>query len=85
MLDSDDVGIVRRLPQELHDRIEGFEGVVDQDILFTNGAEDIAAIVADALREARFEGLEFQVIAIARDKLRHLGHAEDTGDVDDIF
>ena len=36
LLDRQHVGIARRLAQELHHHIEGFVGVVDDDVLFVD-------------------------------------------------
>ena len=55
LLDRDDVGIARRLRQELHDHVEGFVGVVDDEVLLADGGEAIAAIVAHALGKARLD------------------------------
>ena len=53
LLDRDHVRIARRLAQELHHRVEGFVGVVDDDVLLADRRETIAAMLADALGKAR--------------------------------
>ena len=42
-----------------------------------DGGEAIAAVVADALGEARDEGLELQVGAVVEDELRGVGIANE--------
>ncbi len=53
LLDRHDIGVARRLHQELHHHVEGFVGVVDDEILLLDGQETVAAIVAHPLRETR--------------------------------
>jgi hypothetical protein len=61
LLDRDHVRIPRRLAQELDHRVEGLVGVVDDDVLLPDRRESIAAVLADALREAGIVGLVLQV------------------------
>ena len=61
LLDRDHVGIARRLLQELHHHVEGFVGVVDDQVLLPDGGEAVAAMVADALGIARIVGHEFEI------------------------
>ena len=66
LLDGDDVGIARRLLQELHHHVEQFVGVVDDEVLLADGREAVAAVVADALGKARIVGHEFEVRPVER-------------------
>ena len=72
LLDRQHVGVARGLAQELHHHVEALERVVDQDVLLADGGEAVAAVVADALGEARLEGLELQVRPVRRDQLGQL-------------
>ena len=42
LLDRQDLGVFRRLLDELDDRAERLVGVVDQDVLLADGGEDVA-------------------------------------------
>ena len=64
LLDRHHVGVARRLLQELHHHVEGFVGVVDDQVLLPDGGEAIAGMLADALGKARIVGHEFEVGAI---------------------
>ncbi len=61
LLDRNDIGIGRRLMEELDHHVEGFIRVVDDEILLLDREETIAAIVADPLRKARVIRLELEV------------------------
>ena len=52
--------------QELHDDVEGFVGVVDDEVLLPDRGEAIAAMLADALGEARVVGRELEVRPVER-------------------
>ena len=69
LLDRHHVRIARRLAQELDHHVEALERVVDEDVLLADRREAVAAVVADALGEARIEGLELQVRPVERDEL----------------
>ena len=76
LLDRDDIGIGRRLVEELHHDIEGFIRVVDDEILLFDRKKTIAAIVADALGKARIIGLELEVRPVETDELGKLVQGE---------
>ena len=73
LLDRHDVRIDRRLAQELHHDVEGFVGVVDDDVLLADRREAVAAMLADALGKARIVGRELQVVARHRRRSRKSG------------
>ena len=62
------LGSARRLIQELNNDVEGFVGVVDDEILLLDREKTIAAIVADALGKARIVGLELQLRPVETDE-----------------
>ena len=66
LLDGDDVGIARRLLQELHHHVEGLVGMVDDQILLPDGRETVAAVIANALGIARIVGHEFEIGTVER-------------------
>ena len=72
LLDGHDLGIDRRLAQELHHHVEGFVGMVHDDVLFADRREAIAAVVADALGKAGIVGRELEVVARQRHDLGYL-------------
>ena len=76
LLDRDHVGIARRLLQELHHHVEGFVGVMDDQVLLPDRGEAIAAMLADALGKARIVGHEFEIGPIDGGELRQLGERE---------
>ena len=71
--DRHHVGIGRRLLQELQHDVEGFVGVMDDDVLLADGGEAIALMLADALRKAADIGLEFEVWPVGDDQLIGVG------------
>ena len=66
LLDGDDIGIARRLLQELHDHVEGFVGMMDDQILLPDRGEAVAAVIADAFGKARIVGHEFEIGTVDR-------------------
>ena len=76
-------GIVRRLQHELHDDVEGLVRVVDDDVLLADRREAVAAMVADALGEARDEGLELEVGPLVEDQEARVRIADEAGAFDD--
>ena len=70
LLDRDDIGIVRRLVEELHDDVERFVRMMDDEILLPDRGEAIAAVLAHPFGEARVIGREFELRTIDRDELR---------------
>ncbi len=46
LLDGDDVGIARRLLQELDDDVKGLIGVMDDETPLPDRREDIVAVIA---------------------------------------
>ncbi len=85
LLDGDDVGVLRRLAEELHHDVEALERVVDQDVLLADGREAVAAVIADAFRETRLERRELQLRQVGRDQLLELGQAELAVDLDHVL
>jgi hypothetical protein len=83
LLDRDDVGIGRRLPQEGEHDIERLVRVVDDDVLRSDRGEAIPAMLANPLGEARREGREFKVGPVFLDQFRQIGDAEKFLRVDD--
>ena len=77
LLDGDDVR--DRAPPDRRNwttDVEGFVGVVDDDVLLPDRGEAVAAMVADALRKARRVGHELQVRPVERDELGQFVEAE---------
>src|SRR6185503_16550346 len=58
--------------EELHDDIERFVWVMDNQVLLADRCEAVAALIFDTLRKPRIIGHEFQIWPIERDKLRQL-------------
>ena len=83
LLDRDDVGVGRRLLEEFDHHLEAFVGVVDEDVLAPDRREAIAAMLADALGEARVEGPELEVGAVFLDQAGEVGHAEEAARLGD--
>jgi 6-phosphofructokinase 1 len=61
--------IARSLQQELRDHVERLVRVVDEDILHADRGEDVAIVLAHALREARFKWPEDEIRAAVDDQL----------------
>ena len=76
LLDRDDVGIARRLLQELHDDVERFIGVMDDQVLLPDRREDIAAMIAHPFGMARHIGREFEVGPVEPRQLRQFVHRQ---------
>src|SRR3546814_4679579 len=53
LLDRDDVGIGRRLPQKGENDVETLIGMVDEDVLRADRRETVATMFADAFGETR--------------------------------
>ena len=85
LLDRDDVGIARGLLQEIHHHVEGFEGVVNDEILLPDGGEAVAAMVAHALGIARRVGHEFEVGPVETRQLRHLVERQHAVDLENAL
>ena len=71
--------------QELHHHVEGFIGVVDDQILLLDGEEAIAAIVAHPLGKARIIGREFQVGRGQADDFRQILERQHAVERDDLL
>ena len=84
LLDGDDVGILRRLAEELHHHVEGFVGVVDDEVLLPDGGEAVAAVLADALGEARRIGRKLQLRPVDGDELGEIVERQDAVDEEDL-
>ncbi len=80
LLDRHDVGVGRGLAQELDHDVETLERMMDQKILGADGGKAIAAMIADALGEARDIGRELQVRPLVEDELPGVGKAQQVVD-----
>ena len=76
-LDRDHIRIGRGLPQILQNDIEGFIGVMDDDVLCGYRREAIVVVLGDAFGEADFEGLVEKIGAVAHDDLGNIGDREE--------
>ncbi len=72
LLDRHNIGIARRLEQELHDDVEQLVGVMDNQVLLPDRHEAVAAIVAHPLGEARIEQGELELRPVDGDDLTEL-------------
>ena len=79
LLDRDDVGILGRLPQEGHHRLEAFIGMVDDEILGADRRKNVAVMLGNPLGKARRVGREFQHRQVGFDQLRKIGDPDDPG------
>ena len=79
LLDRDDVGVGGRLLEELDHHLEALIGVVDDDVLALDRREAVAAMLADALGEARIERRELEVGPVLLDQRVEVGDAEEAG------
>ena len=77
LLDRDDVRIARGLLQELHDDVERFIGMMNDQVLLPDRGEHIAAVIAHAFGMARNVGHEFEVGPVEPCQLRQLVHGQD--------
>ena len=75
LLDRHHVGIGGSLAQELHHRVETLERMMDDQVLFADGGETVAAMVADAFGKAGIIGLELQVGAFGNDQFGEVRQA----------
>ena len=82
LLDGDDVGIARRLLQEIHHHVERFERMMNDEILLPDRGEAIAAMIAHALRIARRVRHEFQVGTVEIGDLPHFIEREHAVDAE---
>ena len=80
--DGDDVGIARRLQQEVHHHIEGFERMVDDEILLPDRGKAVAAVIAHAFGIARRIRHEFEIRPMQVGDLAHLVEREHTVDAE---
>ncbi len=85
LLDGDDIGIARRLGDELDDDVERFVRVVNDEIFLFDRRETIAAIVAHALGKARIIGLELQLGAVEGDEFAELVESEHAVENEDFL
>ena len=76
LFDRDHVGVAGALLQELDDDVEGFIGVMDDQILLPDRREDIATVIAHAFRMARHIGYEFEVGPVEPRQLRQFVHRQ---------
>ena len=76
LLDRDHVGIARGLLQELHDHVERFIGVVDNQVFLTDRRKDVAAMVAHALGMAWNVRRELKIRPVEAGQLRQLVHRQ---------
>lgn len=80
LLDRHHFRIGHRLAQELHHHIEGFVGVVNDDVLLAYSSETVTAMLADALGKARIIGRELEIVAGDGDDLGNLAERQRTGE-----
>ena len=83
LLDRHDVGIARRLDEELHHDVEGFVGMVDDEILLTDRGEAVAAVVAHAFGKTRIDRRKLQFRSVDADDLAQLFEREQPVDQND--
>src|SRR3546814_272034 len=83
LLDRDDVGIGRRLPQKGENDVETLIGMVDEDVLRADRRETVAAMFADAFGETRRVSGEFEVGAVDIDERRQRREADEAADLGD--
>ena len=76
LLDRNDVGIAGRLLQKLHDDVERFIGMMNDQILLPDRCENIAAVIAHAFGMARHVGHEFKIGPVEPRQLRQLVHGQ---------
>ena len=69
--------------QELHDDVEGFVGVVDDEVLLPDRGETIAAVLAHPLGKARIERRELEIGPVEADELRQFLERQHALDIDD--
>ena len=74
LLDRYHVRIARRLLQELHDDVEGFIRVMDDQIFLSDRREDVAAMIAYPLGMPRHVRHEFEIRTIEPRQLRQFVH-----------
>ena len=70
LLDRDHLWVARRLAQKLDHHIEGFERVMDDDVLGPNGGKTIPGEIPDALGETDVERLEQQIRTLIDDQFQ---------------
>jgi hypothetical protein len=75
LLDRDDLRVLRRLTQKLHDHVEAFERVVHDEVLGADRREAVAMKIAYAFGRAWCIGREQQVGHVVNDKLFHVDDA----------
>ena len=83
LLDRHDIGIARRLVEELHDHVERFVGVMDDEVLLPDRGETVAAILPHPLGKARLVRRELQFGPVDGDELRQFVEREHAVDQDD--
>ena len=80
LLDSDDVGVLRRLLQKGENHLETLVRMVDHQVLGADRGEAVAAMLPNALGKSRRIGLELQVRTVLVDQDAEVGDAQDAGD-----
>ena len=76
LLDRNHTGVGGGLTQELHHHIEAFVRMMNDDVLGTDSGKAIAAMIADAFREAGVVGRELQIAPLIQNKLGQIGKAQ---------
>src|SRR5207249_2747647 len=76
LLDRHDCRVTGGLPHELHNDIEAFVGMVDDDVLLPDRREAVAAIIPDALRKTSVIRREDKTRPFVDDQLLGIVEAE---------
>ena len=82
LLDRDDIGIARRLMQEIDHDVERLVGMVNDEVLLPDRGEAIAAVIADAVGIARRVGHEFEIRPVEVGELRHFVQRQNAVDLE---
>src|SRR5579862_7648890 len=69
LLDGDDAGVCRSLTQKLHNDIEAFERVMNDDVLGANGGKTISAMITNAFGESRDKRRKLEIRPFLGDEL----------------
>ena len=84
LLDGDHVGVARGLLQELHHDVKGLVGMMNNEILLTNGRETVAGVIADAFGITRVVRHEFEIRPIQTHELRQFVEREHAVDQENL-
>ena len=84
LLDRDDAGVGGGLAQELHDHVEAFERMMDDDVLGADCGKAIAAEIADAFGKAGQERFELKIGPLFQYEPAGIGQAKQMIDKDNF-